>query len=332
MVNDIRGWCAFAPIVSCIICRQHKKLLLLGFVVMSALFWYNNGNVNYLTACPSTFYKNQYMLSHRASNIDCEKIMDGDEIEIGKVSMFGRCRLESQLASTCRDLKTIFTVNTRSTNFSIAYSIILYESAEQAQRLLRAIYHNDNVYCFHIDSKAHFTLHKWAALVSSCFSNVFVATPSIAVYWGHFSVLQAELLCMKTLLRNKRWFYYINLTGRDFPIRTQIEIAEILKLYSGANDLSGSPTSKQKHFSDRIWYPGLKFWRLYASKQPPPFVSDYHLFLQYHVNNCRTWLSTKVQHILQYLVILSIMPCILPMRTVFWNGCAIFMHRMNIFS
>jgi Core-2/I-Branching enzyme len=77
--------------------------------------------------------------------------------------------------------------------------------------------------------------------VSSCLPNVLVAHPPVNVTWGTISVVEAELLCMKQLLSlNGGWKYFINLVGRDFPLRTNLELVRILKAYGGANDIGGS--------------------------------------------------------------------------------------------
>ena len=82
--------------------------------------------------------------------------------------------------------------------------------------------------------------------IASCFDNVFVATPAVRIDWGTISVLHAELLCMRRLLDvHKRWRYFINLVGRDFPLRTNHELVKILQAYDGANDVEGSRNEEQ---------------------------------------------------------------------------------------
>ena len=71
--------------------------------------------------------------------------------------------------------------------------------------------------------------------------NVFVAKPPIDVTWGGISVVNAELLCMRELLDfSKHWRYFINLVGRDFPLRTNYELVKMLQAYNGANDVAGT--------------------------------------------------------------------------------------------
>jgi uncharacterized membrane protein HdeD (DUF308 family) len=39
---------------------------------------------------------------------------------------------------------------------------------------------------------------------------------------------------------NKKWKYFINLTGQEFPLRTNYELVKILKIYNGSNDIEGT--------------------------------------------------------------------------------------------
>jgi len=61
----------------------------------------------------------------------------------------------------------------------------------------------------------------------------------LQVYWGHISIVYAEMNCMLDLLRYK-WKYFINLSGFMFPAHSNRELVEILRLYDGANDIEGS--------------------------------------------------------------------------------------------
>ena len=37
-----------------------------------------------------------------------------------------------------------------------------------------------------------------------------------------------------------QWKYFINLSGQMFPLHTNAELVQILKLYNGANDIEGT--------------------------------------------------------------------------------------------
>ena len=122
--------------------------------------------------------------------------------------------------------------------FPVAFSILIYTNVEQAERLLRAIYRPQNYYCIHVDSKTDDVIYDAMRNISNCLQNVFVLKKRIKVIWGNMSVLEPELLCMQELLtRSKRWKYFINLTGQEFPLRTNYEIVKILQAYNGSNDV-----------------------------------------------------------------------------------------------
>ena len=130
--------------------------------------------------------------------------------------------------------------------FPIAFSLLTYENLEQSERLLRLIYRPHNIYCIHVDAKSPVELHQGLEAITNCFDNVFIAKPSISVNWGNISIVHAELLCMRQLLDiHKRWKYFINLVGRDLPLRTNYELVKILQAYDGANDVQASRQEEQ---------------------------------------------------------------------------------------
>ena len=125
--------------------------------------------------------------------------------------------------------------------FPIAFSLLTYENLDQTERLLRLIYRPQNIYCIHVDAKSPAVFYKRLEAIANCLDNVFTAKPPISVNWGKISVVHAELLCMRQLLqKHKRWKYFINLVGRDFPLRTNYELVKILKAYDGANDVDAT--------------------------------------------------------------------------------------------
>lgn len=125
-------------------------------------------------------------------------------------------------------------------SFPISFSIIVFKKFFQIERLLRAIYRPQNQYCIHVDMKADAELKYNLANLTSCFNNVFISSRTISVQWGKFSVLEADLICMEDLLKRPRWKYFINLTGQEFPLKTNGEIVRILKAYNGANDIAAT--------------------------------------------------------------------------------------------
>ena len=61
----------------------------------------------------------------------------------------------------------------------------------------------------------------------------------LQVYWGHISIIYAEMNCMRDLLKY-HWKYFINLSGFMYPAHSNRDLVNILQLYDGANDVEGS--------------------------------------------------------------------------------------------
>jgi hypothetical protein len=125
--------------------------------------------------------------------------------------------------------------------FPIAYSLVVFKDAEQVERLLRAIYRPQNVYCIHVDYKTRKETFDAIAGVVNCFENVFIASKRHDVRWAKPSMMLPDLLCMKELLEHKiKWRYFINLAGQEFPLKTNGDLVKILRALNGANDLEGT--------------------------------------------------------------------------------------------
>ena len=188
-------------------------------------------------------------------DVNCRAIINGDDNEIKKASNKSasqpRVKLLSpmdymNLTSNCGTFISkrgyfMSSLTQTEAEFPIAYSILLFKDPEQAEILLRAIYRPQNVYCIHVDKKTNNDTYRAMEGIANCFDNVFMARTRIDVQWGKFSVLEPDLICMEELLhRNKKWKYFINLTGQEFPLRTNYELVRILKAYNGANDIEGT--------------------------------------------------------------------------------------------
>ena len=135
--------------------------------------------------------------------------------------------------------KSYDTLTDKEKHFPVAFGIVMYTDVELFERLLRAIYRPHNYYCIHVDSKSNSNIKHAVAGIAACFDNVILSSKSYAVKWGTISVLNAELICMGDLWKYKKWKYFINLTGQEFPLRTNSELVQILESLNGYNDAAG---------------------------------------------------------------------------------------------
>jgi len=128
----------------------------------------------------------------------------------------------------------------------IAYSVMIFKNVNLFERLLRAIYRPQNYYCIHVDRSSDAIVHATVQTIVRCFPNVFLPATLIDVEYTKFSSLQAELLCMRELLKFGKWKYFINLTGQEFPLQTSIALVRILKAFNGANSVEGTVIRNNK--------------------------------------------------------------------------------------
>lgn len=121
------------------------------------------------------------------------------------------------------------------------------------ERLLRAIYAPQNIYCVHVDRKSEVSVFAAIQAITSCFPNVFMVSKAVNVMYGHWSRVQADLNCMADLYNiNTEWKYLINLCGQDFPLKTNLEIVRMLRSLRGGNSMESEemPEYKKQRVTD----------------------------------------------------------------------------------
>ncbi|PVD27138.1 hypothetical protein C0Q70_12290 [Pomacea canaliculata] len=193
--------------------------------------------------------------------VDCMKLFAGDMKELTRSKQVHKDlpalpteKDITRLAKNCRNFVRVYGfimnfLTEEERNFPIAYSILVFKDAHQVTQLLQAIYRPQNVYCIHVDQKADQSYRDTMAAIADCFHNVFLASRSVDVEWGRFTVLEPELICMRDLWPFKKWKYFINLTGQEFPLRTNFELVRILTAYNGANDVDTVETKLDDRLS-----------------------------------------------------------------------------------
>ena len=198
----------------------------------------------------------QFLQKHgpQTDQISCRALFNGSETEVAKAKDYMESHPRKSISNgdylalteNCKRFQTVrgYTMEPLSqeeADFPLAYTILMYKEVEQVERLLRAIYMPQNYYCIHIDAKLGESEMEMKAMrrIAGCFPNVFIASKLERVYWGHISILTAEMKCLDDL-RKYQWKYYINLSGQMFPLQTNNHLVKILKLYNGANDVEGS--------------------------------------------------------------------------------------------
>ncbi|KAL4221385.1 hypothetical protein ACF0H5_019643 [Mactra antiquata] len=235
-----------------------------------------NGDYEQILNTTEQYRRAVYKAFHRPmailGDIDCSAIIRHDETELAKARGVMQ-QLTRRSIPVEKYARTVDCENFRGgrgyvehplsqieLNFPLAFGLIVYRDVEQIERLIRSIYRPHNFYCIHIDSKLQMKEKTALQRVANCLDNVYIADKSINVTWGEFSVLEAELICMELLLQHKRWKYYINLTGQEFPLKTNKEIVSILQSLDGANIVDGTWIRAREKY----------FYRWTQAGHPPP--------------------------------------------------------------
>lgn len=121
------------------------------------------------------------------------------------------------------------------------------------ERLLRAIYAPQNIYCVHVDKKAKASVVSAITAITSCFPNVFMVNQSLTIIYGAWPRVQADLNCMADLYNSTtKWKYFMNLCGQDFPLKTNLEIVRMLRWLKGKNSLESEKLPEEKKWRVKI--------------------------------------------------------------------------------
>lgn len=115
----------------------------------------------------------------------------------------------------------------------IAYFILVHRYPKQFKRLFKSIYLPGNQYVVHIDKSSGSELADEIATFLGHYQGVQIL-PAKNALWGGYSLVDAELRGMTMLLEmNSHWTHYINLSGQDFPLKSQNYIRDFLAAHPG---------------------------------------------------------------------------------------------------
>ena len=155
----------------------------------------------------------------------------------------------------------------------IAFGLTVHKDSRLLDRILRAIYMPNNVYCIHIDKKSSEVFRKAIQAIIRCLPNVFIAANSVDVTWGHISVVQAQFSCMEELLKSQvKWKYYISLVGQDFPLYDNKQIVKALQGLNNTNNIESYPMAKRQLSRMKAVFILKENHQIYKTKKPkgPP--------------------------------------------------------------
>ncbi|CAK9887063.1 MAG: hypothetical protein XXXJIFNMEKO3_LKCDNKCA_00011 (plasmid) [Candidatus Erwinia impunctatus] len=114
----------------------------------------------------------------------------------------------------------------------IAYFMLIHRYPNQFKRLFKSIYHEKNHYIVHIDKRAGRKIFDEIILFLGGYENASILESKEAI-WGGYSLVDAQLRGIEKLVTSGgTWDYFINLSGQDFPLKSQ----EVIMGYLSAFD------------------------------------------------------------------------------------------------
>ena len=122
----------------------------------------------------------------------------------------------------------------------IAYLVLVHRFPEQFKRLFKSIHDPANHYLIHVDKNSGPELEADIRGFLAAYPNAEVLE-SKAALWGGYSLVDAELRGMARLLEmGQDWEVFINLSGQDFPLKTQKHIKAFLAQRRGQEFIKAS--------------------------------------------------------------------------------------------
>jgi protein xylosyltransferase len=154
-------------------------------------------------------------------------------------------------------------------------------AVRQVQRLFKAIYHSDHYYFIHVDARADL-LHRELSKLIGHLPNVHMSQWRMSTIWGGASLLKMLLQALEDLeykLNHWKWDFFINLSESDFPLKTNDELVQFLRVHRYSNFVKthGGDINKfiQKQGLDRTFVECENhMWRVGNRHLPPDITID----------------------------------------------------------
>ena len=226
-----------------------------------------------MSSCSFRAWRNNHglvtYLSHPPLKTDCQQLREGNETE-QKLTLAALNKWTNPVTddefyakiSNCDYVREIFSPDNfynsdAEIKFPLAYAIAFHNSPQQIVRLLKVIYRPQNIYCLHPDGKADRKLIESFRLLSLCLDNVFVPQKLVEVYYAHFSMVEAQLLCFKelsTIYKHWGWKYAMIMCGKELPVSSNRRMVDTLIDMNGASVVNAHDVPPQQLEYNFGWY------------------------------------------------------------------------------
>uniref|UniRef100_A0A0N4ZH90 Uncharacterized protein n=1 Tax=Parastrongyloides trichosuri TaxID=131310 RepID=A0A0N4ZH90_PARTI len=170
------------------------------------------------------------------------------------------------LSVTCEDIRKrrffpSIPLSKEEDEFPLSFSFTVYTEYFFIELLLSLIYQPQNFYCFAIDAKQDGEFRSKIHSLTNCFENVFVSKIEYDMNSKGLNNVKSHRECLKKL-NNYNWKYVFLLQNHDFPLKTNAELVQILKLFDQTSDfLVLPPLLKRVNLLLDWTFGGLKIFK-----------------------------------------------------------------------
>lgn len=147
-----------------------------------------------------------------------------------------------------------------------AYLIMAHGSYEQLGFLISLLDYDKNDIFLHIDKKSSFSELDQQKLQGKVEKSQLIFVPRVAVYWGGYSQIEAEMTLFKTAYQHGDYCFYHLLSGIDLPLHSQETIHDFFEQHLDKIFLTMMTLEGDKENIDR-----LKYYHFFGRLTPRTF-------------------------------------------------------------
>ncbi|KAK6726226.1 hypothetical protein RB195_004506 [Necator americanus] len=175
-------------------------------------------------------------------DLNCNGILKNDQevIHQAKLMRYNTHFVEKLIMDAddrCLAIRSLFSFDNRPNSqaerdYPLAYGLIVYKNLVQVLFMLSSFYRPQNEYCIAVSGGADPMFKHIMTDVDECFSNIRVLNRP-RIDWGSYEIINSTFACLKVLSGSETpWKYFQYLAGVDIPLKTNLEMVEILKQWN----------------------------------------------------------------------------------------------------
>ncbi len=109
----------------------------------------------------------------------------------------------------------------------IAHLILAHKDVDQIERLVNVLQSPGHHFFIHLDARASCFPQALARFANA--GDVTLVQPRVRCRWGHFSLVEATLRCLRSMQASGRSFDHVNLiSGQDYPLKSPADMERFL--------------------------------------------------------------------------------------------------------